>query len=81
MKNWWKARQARNAEIRRCNGFGWAMAAHYLEGMSVETIRGYYSWPHEFARGAMLDPFDTGVREALGVINELEMFRQMVRVV
>lgn len=60
VKKWLKERQRRKDEEAERNGFGWAMAAFYLEGKTLEEIEGYY-WQSD----RHYSPFDRGADQVV----------------
>lgn len=68
LRAWLALRQAAARNKREEDGFGWAMTAHYRNGMSVEEIEGYGDIARIFGEH---DSFDVGVEAALRMIGEL----------
>ena len=61
---WWKERKAERDRKDYQHGFDWVIKAHFIEGMSVETIEAY-------CYGSS-DPFDKGCNESLRNLYEYE---------
>lgn len=60
VKTWLKERQRRKDDEFERNGFGWAMAAFYMEGKTLEEIEGCY-WRSDRS----YVPFDKGADQAV----------------
>lgn len=63
LKKWIKERQRRKDEEAERNGFGWAMAAFYLEHKTLEEIEGYF-WRSDYN----YVPFDVGASQAVSLL-------------
>ena len=63
-KEWQAARDARIAHKARCDGFGWAMTAYYIELLPLEEIELYSEYSLD-VEGLRSKAFDKGALEAV----------------
>lgn len=66
LTEWRRKRKKLEHKKAKDNGFGWAMAQHFLHEKSITKISSY------MGAGSGCHPFDDGIDEALMIIDKFE---------